>query len=103
MREIFYGVVYFSRCNFTGMETGRERKSCSITQTRQDTELPALFIDPENQSLRLVLGHDGRRIRYPLGMLPEQKLKRKGGQINTSQPGHGKTPHNSRSVRAACL
>src|SRR5215510_9541371 len=103
MREVFYGVVYFSRCNFAGMETCRERKGRSITQTRQYTELPAFFVDPENQYLRLVLGHDGGRIRYPFGMTPKQKLTRKGWQINTSQPGREQTPHDSKSVRTACL
>src|SRR5262245_26277098 len=85
------------------METRRERKSRGITQTRQHTELPAFFIDPENQSLWLVLGHDGGRIRHPLGMPPGQKLKRKGGQMNTSQPDHGKAPDDSRPVRAVWL
>src|SRR5262245_41397612 len=82
------------------METRRERKSRGITQTRQHTELPALFVDPENQSLWLVLSHHGRRVRSPFGMAPEQKLKRKSGQINTGQPDHGKAPPDSRSVRA---
>src|SRR4029434_2120902 len=99
----FYGVVYFTRCNFTGSKPRRERKSRGITQTRQHTELPALFVDPENQSLWLVLSHHGRRVRSPFGMAPEQKLKRKSGQINTGQPDTGKAPHDSRSLRTCGL
>src|ERR1043166_9999820 len=100
---MLYRFLDFALRDHTGAQVGCERKRRGLTPARQHALSPRLFIDPEQQSLRLVLGYHRRRMAGPFAVAPEQKLQRKSRQINTSQPVRCKALHNSMWDRAACL
>src|ERR1044071_207806 len=100
---MLYRFLDFTLRDHPGAQIGCEGKRGGITQARQRTLLPGLFIDPEQQSLRLVFGYYCCRMAGPFAVALKQKLQRKSRQINTSQPVRCKALHNSMWDRAACL
>jgi hypothetical protein len=67
--QLLDGVAYVLIGNGAGAKVESQRETGGISMSGTDPDSSSLFVDPEDECLRLLLGYDGRRIISPIGML----------------------------------